>query len=116
MQARSEESVSATGNRTSGTGGAATPTTEEVSIPNLMECNNNKQTTPDNDAEPSLTEILKHSLAIVLVRVRVECGPRTAKKILSILYNDAFDLADFKITVPSLEQCEVITSNTKLER
>lgn len=60
---------------------------------------------------PEVSEMLKKSLAVLLIRVRIESGQRTAEKILEVLRDEYFDLTDFQNSVTTLEECERITDN-----
>ena len=58
-----------------------------------------------------LSSLLSQSLAIALVKVEKGCGRETAISILEILQDESFDISNFKKKVPSLKQCEDITTD-----
>ena len=55
-----------------------------------------------------VSQMLKQSLALSLLRVGMECGEETAEKIIEVLHDDFFDFKDFQRHVTSLKKCEEI--------
>ena len=56
-----------------------------------------------------VSEMLRQSLAVALVRVAMDSGEGTAEKIIEVLQDESFDLKDFQQHVTSLKNCEDIT-------
>ena len=111
MQPQSQQSVSPALNCEGGSGNPGNSTQKEVRKTKQCECSRKNSTTGPCGKAPKVTEMLKQSLAVLLIRVRIESGQRTAEKILDILRDEYFDLADFQNSVTNLEQCERITEN-----
>lgn len=57
-----------------------------------------------------VSQMLKQSLALSLLRVGMECGEETAEKIIEVLHDDFFDFKDFQRHVTSLKKCEEIVN------
>ena len=70
-----------------------------------------KETRPKSDTNAArVSQILKQSLALSLLRVGMECGEETAEKIIEVLHDDFFDFKDFQRHVTSLKKCEEIVN------
>lgn len=109
MQSRSEQSVSPVQN--GGASGAVTGNTcgHHDARNKRYKCSKWEERIGSGTSAGKVTEMLKKSLAVLLVRVGNESGPGTAEKILDVLRDEYFDLDDFLQTVSNLKTCQQIT-------
>ena len=112
MQSRSEQSVSSPAAECmEATNNSSNFKKNQGTRRQHCECQRHGSTQRTCGKAPKVTEMLKQSLAILLTRVRIESGQRTAEKILDVLRDEYFDLTDFQNSVTTLEHCERITHN-----
>ena len=79
-------------------------------------CSKEKEAKGGREWTPKVRKILKKSLAVLLVNVRMEGGQETAEKLLEVVHDEYFDLTDFQQNVKNMDTCEEITRNILAEK